>query len=73
MTCAYNIALKSQEERRHIELDKQAAEVIYKLRKKDVDRYQIECRIAAMSADDQRYFRVRLNHYQDMRNGRLQK
>ena len=73
MTCVYNIALKSPEERRKIELDKQAAEVIYKLRKRDVDRYQIECQIAAMSADEQVYFRAKLNHYQDTRNGRLQK
>lgn len=73
MTCVYNIALKSPEERRKIQLDKQAAEVIHKLRKKDVDRHQIECQIAAMSTDDQIYFRSKLNHYQDVRNGRLQK
>ena len=67
MTCVYNIALKSPEERHKIQLDLQASKAIYELRKGAKDRYQIQCQIAGMSEGDQSYFRQRLNHYQEAR------
>jgi Protein of unknown function (DUF3283). len=62
---SFNLALRPARERLEVELDKQAALAIYKLRHaKTITQKDIQMQIAALPADQQDYFCQRLNHHE---------
>ena len=63
MTCAYNIALKSPEERAKIQMDFQAAGMVRKLRTGEITRRHIEVALYDTPETEREYLRERLNHY----------
>lgn len=75
MTCAYNIALKSPEERTRIQLDLRAASAARQLRTGAITRRHIEVMLYDEPEPTREYLRERLNHYRniEMRGRREQR
>lgn len=61
---SHNLAKLPAEQRRQIELDRQAALLIYRRRKGAIARTDIEAAITALPEQERAPFRARLNHYQ---------
>ena len=69
MTCAYNIALKSPEERHKIQLDLRASLAMRQLRTGAITRRHIEVMLYDEPEPTREYLRERLNHYRSMELG----
>ena len=75
MTCVYNIASKSHEDRAKIQLDLKASGAVRKLRTGEITRRHIEIMLYDEPEPTREYLRERLNHYRniEMRGRREQR
>jgi hypothetical protein len=62
---SHNLALKTSEERKLVELDKQAALAIHRFKRGDITRYDIDMQIAKLDDQDKQTFKDRLNHHKN--------
>ena len=69
MTCAYNIATKSHEERAKIQVDLRASRAVWQLRTGAITRRHIEVMLYDEPELTREYLRDRLNYYRAIELG----
>ena len=68
----FNLARLPDQERQRIELDKQAALLVWQCRRNLANRDDVAMAIINQPVENQEYFRDRLNHYREVKGSHEQ-